>query len=351
MDKLLKINTTRVLLAIIILYSFYLSNTLLKSYKGIDLTEPKFQTYHSDEIAFLKTYYLIRSGHNYYDSFKMGMEGGFANIKLAPDVFTWRLPTAFYIWSLTTTNGYQILAQYWVLAILFLVSVFLIIKKIAGKNVGLLSTLLIVPYFAGNLSYKTAFLFTEWWALFFLTFGITLFLYRKFKAAWILLLLSVVTRELVIVPLAVFLLLSILSKKNRIFFASIIIVSLIFFYFHSHVVLSMFPNQSLSSTPFFSHLHMPDKQSSLTMISFSMQNYPLAKYRINLVIIALAAISLLVNAKRRNNFESLYLFAVPWSFLVIFPFITTSQYNDYWGILFMPLLISTIPLMLPKSKT
>lgn len=347
--RILKRHLPKILLVIIFLYSLNLYFPLSKSWKTVDLTEPVFGAYRSDEKIFLKTYYLIKSGSSYYDSFQSASANDFANIKLGPDVFTWRLPTVFYFWQVAQ-NGYQILTLYWVLAILFLASIYKIVKKIHSTNAGLLAVLLTLPYFAGNLSYKTSFLFVEWWALFFATFGLALFVYKKFAPAWILFFLAIATRELMIIPVFTFLILSLWLKKNRIFFATLIIFALMFFAVHARFVLARFPDTPQTST-IISRLHTPDKQSFLTMISFSMQNYPLTKYRINLFLIALAFISLLINARRKGDREKLYYLLAPWSMLLTFPFITTTFYNDYWGILFMPLLISTIPLFLSNPKT
>lgn len=343
MLKIIKSNSTKILLLFIVLYSLKLSTPLFKSYQSLDLSEPVSGAYRSDEKIFLKTYYLVKSGSSYYDAFQRASANDFAHIKLGPDVFTWRLPTVFYFWQLAQ-NGNQILILYWILAILFLISIYKIVSRLYSTNAALLAVLLVLPYFAGNLSYKTSFLFVEWWALFLFTFGLAFFFYKKLSAAWVLLLLSVATRELMIIPLAAFLILSLWLKKNRIFFATLILFALIFFAFHSHFVFSRFPAMHQSSTILL-RLHAPDKKTFLTMVSFSMQNYPLTKYRINLFLIMLAIVSLLINIKKIGNREKLYFFIAPWSMLAIFPFITTTFYNDYWGILFIPLLISTIPLV------
>lgn len=347
MGKTFKSNIAKILLLIIILYSVSLSILLFKNYQSLNLSEPQFGTYRSDEMIFLKTYYLVKSGHNYYDSFPKAAANDYANIKLDPDIFTWRLPTVFYFWQLAQ-NGYQILTLYWTLTILFFISIYLIIKKLYNSNTGLLAVVLVLPYFAGNLSYKTSFLFVEWWALFFFTFGLTFFFYKKLPVAWVLLLLALATRELMTIPIFSLLILSVLLKKNRIFFIALILFSLIIFAIHSHVVLSRFLDVQQTST-IFSRLHAPDKQSFLTMISFSMQNYPLTKYRVNLLLIVLAFVSLVINIKKKGD-KGIYYFLAPWSIFLTFPFITSSFYNDYWGILFMPLLISTIPVVW-KIKT
>lgn len=331
----------KIILLIIILYSVHLSTLLSKNYQSLNLSEPQLATYRSDEMIFLKTYYLVKSGNSYYDSFQKAAANDYANIKLGPDIFTWRLPTIFYFWQLAQ-NGFQILTLYWVLAILFLISIYKIIKKLYNSNAGLLAQLLVLPYFAGNLFYKTSFLFVEWWALFFFTFGLAFFLYKKFVPSWVLFFLAIITRELMIIPIVSFLLLSIFLKKNLLFFATLILSSLIIFALHSHFVISRFGDVQQTST-IFSRLHAPDKKSFLTMISFSMQNYPLTKYRVNLLLIVLAFISLLINIKKKEDREKLYYYLAPWSMFLTFPFITSTFYNDYWGILFMPILISTIP--------
>ncbi|MEX2028649.1 MAG: hypothetical protein WD988_04095 [Candidatus Curtissbacteria bacterium] len=349
MLKIIKSNSAKILLLAIVLYSLKMSAPLFKSYQGLALSEPVAGAYRSDEKIFLKTFYLVKSGNNYYDSFQNASANDFANIKLGPDVFTWRFPTVFYFWQFAQ-NGNQVLILYWVLAGLFLVSIYKIASKLHSTTAGLLSVLLTLPYFAGNLSYKTSFLFVEWWALFFFSFGLAFFVHKKFIPAWILFLTAVATRELMIIPVIAFLILSIWLKKNKIFFATLILSSLIVFTAHANFVFSRFPD-TYQTPNIISRLHTPDKQSFLTMISFSMQNYPLTKYRINLFLIALAFISLIVNVKRKGNREKLYFLLVPWSMLITFPFITTTFYNDYWGIIFMPLLISTIPFLLSKQKT
>src|SRR3989338_7945708 len=86
--------------------------------------EPRLGTYRSDEMIFLKTYYLVEKGWNYYPAFSWAIEGDVRKIVLTSDIFQWRLPTLFYLWKVLANNGWQILWLFWVLALSSMSAIF-----------------------------------------------------------------------------------------------------------------------------------------------------------------------------------------------------------------------------------
>lgn len=326
----------------------YFSFRFFKNNPDLKLAEPIAGTYRSDELIFLKTFYLVKSGQGYYQSFAQGVAGDTGGIVLTSDTFQWRLPTIFYLWKFTAIDGYFIFVNFWFLTLVSLICIYLILKKFIGSRFAFLGPILVIPYFLDTLFYKTSLLFTEWWAWFFLIFGLAFFLYQKKKAAFIFLLLAGVTRELMIIPLVLFFAYSLFLKKDRKFFLAIILLTILFFGFHAFNVNRQENIIPASGRSLFGRLHSFDKQSFLTMISFSMRKYPLVNFKSHYLIVLLAGVSLAVNLARKQTREVLYIFIAGFSFLLLLPFVTTSAYNDYWGALFMPTLILTIPLVFAK---
>lgn len=331
------------------LVSVYLSFRFFKSNPDLKLAEPTVGAYRSDELIFLKTFYLVKNGQDYYRSFAQSVAGDTRGIVLTRDTFQWRLPTIFYLWKFTSIDGYFVFVNFWFLTLVSLICIYLILKKFIGSRLALLGPVLAIPYFLDTLFYKTSFLFTEWWAWFFFIFGLSFFLYQKKKAAFIFLLLAALTRELMILPLILFFVYSLFLKKDRRFFLAIIALTIVFFVFHALNVGRQENIIPSSGSSLFGRLHSFDKQSFLTMISFSMRKYPLVNFKSHYLIVLLAGVSLAVNLARKQTREVLYIFIAGFSFLLLLPFITTSLYNDYWGALFMPTLILTIPLVFAKK--
>lgn len=321
-------------------------------YRYSDFKQPLANTYRSDEMVFLRTYYLMKENNDFYQSFYKASNERFPKLVLTPDVFTWRFPTVFYLWRLTAPSGFFILVLYWIIVAIFLFSSYLLVKKISDFKSAILSVILVLPYLAGNFVYKTSFLFIEWWASFFLISGLTLFLYKKVKLAWIFFGLALFSRELIIIPIIILFIYSLAQKMHRLFFASLISFFIIFYFIHSQLIFAHLHNSNFHNFFIFSRIHYFDKLSFQAMIAFSMQLYPLIKFKINYVFVLLFFIGFLLLLKsKKATRDDYYVYLVPSSFVAILPLITTSYYNDYWGILFMPLLIMLIaPIYLKLQK-
>lgn len=334
----------------IILSSFL---KIIIRYQLPNLSEPEINTYRSDEMIFLKTFYLMKKEKNYYMAFKEANEGDIRGRVMTEDVFTWRLPTLFYFWHLTANNGGEILRNFWLFIISTLFAVFLILRKFINYKLACLGIILLLPYFSDSLIYKTSFLFTEWWAWFLLIIGLTFWFYQKIIPAWIFFILTAAVRELMMIPILFFFLYSLYLKRYRFFFFSIIFLFIIFLLFHYKWIYSHLDNNKIISfnlSSQLSRIHAPEKLTVQRMVAFSMRQYPLVKNKSHIWLIILSFISLLINLlnEKKNN-KIYYLFIVSWGLFFVLPFITSSQYNDYWGILFMPTLILTIPLIFSKN--
>jgi len=317
-----------------------------------ELTEPANKNYRSDEMIFLKTFYLMKKNKSYYEAFKQANEEDLRGKSMGKDVFTWRWPTIFYLWKFTANNGQHILRNFYLLALFSLIAVFLILRKFVNFKLAILGVFLLIPYFADTFIYQTSFLFTEWWAWFFFIIGLAFWLYQKIIPTWIFFFLAVATRELMIIPILFFLIYSFYLKIHRFFFFSIIFLFIFFLLFHQSEIYLPLANaeDNFNILAALSRFHLPNKLTTQRILAFSMRQYPLIKYKSHYFIIFLGILSLIINLiKKKKAKDIYYIFLAGWSLFLILPFITSSQHNDYWGILFMPTLILTVPLIFSKN--
>ena len=132
------------------------------------------------------------------------------------------------------------------------------------------------------------------------------------------------------------------------YFLSIIFLFFYAFLLHNLAVFTQLgidkPTFSISSIA--SKIHNFDKFAFLRTISFSMRKYPLVNVKSHYWLMLAAFISLLSNLiNKRRKIEVWYIFIVGWSLTLVLPFIISGSHTDYWGILFVPTLLITIPLM------
>lgn len=322
----------------IVIYFFRFSAKTVSFLKTNDFSEPKI--IRSDEMLYLKVFYLVKAGKNYYKALPVAFRNDSRQNKLTKDPFMWRLPTVYYFWRLFASNGTQIAILFWLFAFLSFSSVFFILKKFIPWQVAVFGPFLVSFYFKDVFNYSTSFLFHEWWGWFFLIFALTCFVYKKLSIAILFFALSTLTRELFIIPIGVSFVYSLLIKKNRLVFFIPVIVFVIFYIIHiGNIKNSLLPD-SLS----FSHYLKFNKIAFLNMTAFSMREFPFINFRSNLFLIATSFIStfFIVFRIRKENIN--YLLLSLWILLLVLPFAAQS-FNNYWGITFMPTLIGFSPLI------
>ncbi len=332
--------------ALLILVLFLVSLTTtpwIRSYFKIDsLEDPKTKEYRGDEMGFLKNYYLMEKGENYYSAFKFSRENFSTGSLLQSDVLTWRLPTVFYMWNFFANNGQQILQLFIFLTLTFLLSLYLIFKRVIG-NFAILSPIIVIPYLIDTIAYKTAFLFTEWWGFFFFIFGLCAFFYNKKILAFVFFVLAVTTRELFIVPLVFMTIYGFVKKEDRKLFTLILISFSVFYLFHWINVQNLIDSNSNGLTLFerFKNYNLDNLRS---MISFSMRGYVIGGWKSHYIFIILGFCGILTTLIFNRTKETIYIAISVISMLISFPIIAVLD-NDYWGITFVPLILASIPLI------
>lgn len=323
---------------------------LIVDYIGLNIYEPENKMYRSDELSFLKTFYLMEQGNDYYTSFKLSRENLAGEVELEADTFTWRSPIIFLIWSMFLNNGIQIFTLFIFLSCLALGCSFLIVKKISNGKIASVSAFLLSLYFIDTLFYKTAFLFTEWWGILLIIFAFASLIYKYNIIAAILFTLAVLTREILVLPLLILFIWEIILRRRTFWIYLIpVIVFGIFYIFHSYFITSLL-NKGSDFT-LFERFHSFEWVNLQRMLSFSMRRLVLFDLRTHYLIFILGIISpliyLLFEYKYKKEVLSLLMFAI--TFVALFPLISVYE-NDYWGIMFMPMVIILSPLFLSIFK-
>lgn len=341
---LFEINQKMRLILFIILVGFIISlisTPILKDHFAINLDPPKFKEYRSDEMSFLKVFYLMEEGKGYYSSFKLSRENFIGGNILQKDVFTWREPTIFYIWSTLFYNGYQIFNFFIFLSLLFLASIYFLVKKITNKSLlSLISVLLLLPYLYDLLVLKVAFLFTEVWGLYFLVIGLSFLVYKKNLLAILLFTLAVMTRELFIIPVSLISLYVLVIQRKYIFLLPIL-VGAGFYIIHSFNVCSLV---GATEGKFWERFHMFDLMLLQRMLSFAMRKYIFFGLKTHFLIEILGLVGIIGLFIKTRKTELLYLILTIIPFLVILPIIGVYE-NDYWGLFLVPMMIFSLVFM------
>ncbi|MDP3724765.1 MAG: hypothetical protein Q8R11_04010 [bacterium] len=290
----------------------------------------------SDELMFLRTFHLFQGGSDYYAAYFQATIDGMTARHLTTDVFTWRLPTLTYLWSLFFDSGIHIQRAFIFLCLLLLPTSIILLKDSLRPPFAFLGGLILMPYVADSLAYRTAFLFHEWWGLLFFLFGLAMVRLKKYALAIILLSLSVLIRELFILPLGFLLLFTLFGKKRThpwIFLLPMIIFGLAFL-FHTRSIQS-FP--LALEAPSTNRLHVFDFTLFQRMIAFSMRQYLLTPFFVNRIFLFLSFLAISVMFLRGSKQAGVVLLSFLLTGLTL-AFIGNIN-NDYWGIVFFPILI------------
>ncbi len=308
--------------------------------------EPQNETYTTDEKRYLKTYYLMKKGDNYYTAHYNAFQavaGGEENV-WKKDAWGWRLPTIFYFWKLLTKNGANIINLFVIMVFFTMLSLYLIAKKFTNKHIALLAPLMILPYFLNAIK-TTSFLFTTWWGAFFLIIGLAFFYYQKHFWACLFFCLAICTRELLVIPLLAMLIISFWFKRNRLVF--LVPIGLLGFYllYHNHRVSQLLILES--SFEIINRLSSFNKETLLTTLAFSTNSYLLLFLRPALIWITTSCFGLgYLLFKNKNKYSILIAFASFLAFFLALGFIGQSRWEDYWGPLYVPMMAAFSPILI-----
>ncbi|MEK7565624.1 MAG: hypothetical protein AAB506_01090 [Patescibacteria group bacterium] len=292
------------------------------------LSQPLGKEYTTDMRAFLKTYQLMKEGQNFYPAFATSM-AGLRDGNFHPDINAWRQPFIFYLWKILPGDGVGIYILWQLFLVAIIISAYLIAKNI-------LSPLILWPFLRYSLVDLTI-LQPEWWGMAFLVFGLCFFTYKKYYLSGLFFLLSLMCRELFIIP--IFFLTLIRFRKYLPFY---ILFAAYYFFYH-------LPNIFAFPTEIFRNYANGNWKTLHSIFAYSSWNYLIGVYRPTLLIFVATMVFAII--KRKNLYYLL-------TFLPFFIFTgimamtgKIDATRDYWSIYFVPLLLISAPaLILPPEK-
>lgn len=339
--QFLKKSAIWILVAVFLLNSIVISRDL-RHWLTTDIP------YNNDPGVLLKTYRQVETGIDYYDAYKTAQLGRFAQNIIPGDIWGWRLPTVFYIWKvLPGQTGLAIYVLYLVLAATLLFVAYLIAKKYLDENLAFLSPYLLFPYLHFG-ARDQMFLETEWWAVFIFIFGLYFLVTRKLFFSTIFFSLTLMIREVYLLPIGLMLIYSIFKQRRLISVFLIPIISFaIFFLYHIYRVNyfidawgTLFTARTVNNGIYF-------LQQTLAFASWE---YLLNQFRPFLLFTVAAAIGCLYILKVQKKQEVVFLLLAFLPFPIAFLRFGTTPFNDYWGLIYIPTAIILAPTVLVVFK-
>lgn len=308
--------------------------------------EPLVETYRSDLDDFLRTYYLMEQGNNYYAAFSQAVAENAFKGYVAHNLFAWRLPTIFYIWKwLPGISGVSIFYAFIGISISIFVSVYYLARNLLEtqkKHLAILAPYLIYSYLHFGVR-DTWILHTEWWALAPFLWGIYFLVKRKNFLAASFILLAIIIRELFIIPLVFLSALLFLYKKEQWkigLYCGIILI--IYMGVHAYFVnqISGTTNSLLNG-----RTHFINGDIIKSSLAFGTGEYLFYRLRIFIVFIVCAILGIFMSKNVWSKILLAFLL-----FPLTFLFIGSSVYNDYWGIFYVPFSVVGVPLFISRIK-
>lgn len=346
--KLFKRHSNFIIIPVVLIFitSSFINSVDLRNYL---VKEPIPETYRTDMDDFLRTYYLMEKGNGYYASFRQAVEENAFKTQVSTNIWSWRFPYIFYLWKiLPGQSGVNI---FYIFILSCCLSLFLAYKlaytlldeKI--KIAAILAPYLLYPYlhFAAR---DPTLLQTEWWGMMPILGGLYLLVNKQNLFAAVSFTIVLLTRELFVIPLLI-IAVSVAFQKNKRWKTLIIPGVWLIFASLIHAI-NVSYQVTLASGFLTPRIHTLGKQILLATLSFGSWEYLLYKMRIFVWFYASGLIGViwLIIKKNFNGWLLISFFIFPLTFLVV----GTSIYNDYWGILYMPFVLITVPLVLNLTK-
>ena len=344
-SKITLLSKPKIILALLV--TIFIFGSMLSTSEVVSLVghEPIDENYNHDSYIFLKTVYLMKDGRPYYTAFDQAVINDVRADKPPDTVFGYRLPTLFLLWSILPNPGVSIWIIFVIVGFTLLISSYQIAQKFSSPSFAIIAPYFLVPYLLFS-SKSHWFLISEYWAMFLLVFYLAFLLNKKYHLAYSSLLLGLLIRELVFIPALAGFGLSVLvrSKRHFLFYLSIILVFLIFYLIHIFLIAhTLSGSKGLS----IDRLLGGGINFVRSTLAFGTQYYLSIKWGLQnmalyLLITFLGGIFLLLS----NNEERMLIvisYLTCFGFPVVFLFIAVSKFNDYWGIMYVPIMLSILP--------
>lgn len=306
--------------------------------------------YTTDMRGFLKTYQLMKSGINFHQAFEIGITGSLEIFEL--DLAGWREPFLFHLWSLLPGNGISIYILWTTILLLVLAASYLTATKFLPEHYAVLSPFLLLPYLFYPL-YDLALLQPEWWGVSFLILALPFYFYRHYFVAGVFFALSLASREMFFVPIFSLIIISFIKNGFRPTFKLVLpMIGFLIYYISYYLPPILSEDQGLirpirPGSPIFMN----------KTIAYSTWNYLLGPIRPIIWIGSLTTLILVFNSVKFvksifTNLELLALYLPTILALLIIGLVgRMTQWHDYWGVYFVPLLIIVTPIALATLWT
>lgn len=312
-------------------------------------------------MSFLKTFYLMERGYSFYEANYLSIQGDARQGQLPPFISGWRLPFIFMIWQLFFTNGIHIWFGFIFLNLIVFWSAFRLVSRYTWNLMAFFLLMCLVPYYFGA-AISENFLLVEWWAASFALIGLFLLSANKKKNSILFILFASLIREFYIILIILTFILSLLSKDKKI--RNLSVVSLLIFILY--YILHYLNAESIYTTQTYRSLYIIGQNFGeggvlflRKTLAYNTHYMPFAYLHIQLptlmlIIVYILGIPLLLQNK---TFVLRLLLVFIYSITTIFGFIGSLD-NDYWGVLYLPMLFITFFIILghylnlsfPKSK-
>ncbi len=328
------------------LISSFATSSSLRAMLGRDLP---LYTYNNDPGVILKTYKLMEDGIGYYDAFAISQKGRFGMQIVPQDIWGWRLPTLFEIWKvLPGKSGLNIHFLYLVLSCSFVYCSYLLSRRYLPEKLVLIPSYLVFPYlhFA---ALDPMLLGTEWWSVIIFFIAVFFVIRRRLVLATLFFSLTLMVREVYILPLGLMFVYSIFKRRELtpVFLISLF-AFLVIFSFHMVFVAryinvwgTIFSPRVISNGFFF-------VQQTLAFASWEYLFFVVRPFWWFLVA-AVGGCWLIY--KRFDKTEAWLLLLSFLPFPIAFMKFGTLPYNDYWGIMYMPIVLILAPIALGNFQT
>jgi len=303
---------------------------------------PPNESYAYDAYVYLKTYYNMTGGENYYHALPDAVKGD----KRVNDptkewllgYITFRLPTVFYLWRIFAgSNGGNIYYLSLMLAVIALVLTFYGINRTAGAGVAGLSALLVAPYLYLGANWVNI-LFPDWWAALFGLIGVALFFQKQYIGAAAVVTLAALSREPMGVLIAAGLLAGIVTKERKIWLSfGIALISFLALYaLHQYLVrtsIVLASGEGLST--FFVGWNMISVSLATNYLA-----YPITFLGISTILPFAAIVAAFYQKERVCR---IFIASLMVGFVL---YLLAARASSYQGQLFMPLVLVSLPFLL-----
>lgn len=335
-----------VLLALLILnfIAFAYSAATAPDPNNISLTEaasiePVPEQYGFDAFIFLKTFYLMKRGNNYYQSFRTAIVQDLRISEKPTSVQNYRLPTLFWLWRyLLPEDGAYILYLFWLLSALSIICSYFFAKKLVGSSLSLVAPAMLSSYLAFGAT-TWWFLMAEYWGVFFAIFALTCYIYDLEIPSIVFATLAVLIRELFLfLPIAMLIgaIYSRDKKKIALWACPILIFSAV--YIMHYLTLRPY----LKSAP----LNVQTWLHGGLGYVISTTQFGMDLFTQNLILrIAVPTagfVGALLIPEVDKKISIFCCIALP---VLGFLFFGSGQWGNYWGIIYVPIVLICTPLL------